>query len=354
MKKIRTLVVDDSALVRQTLTELLSSTGDIEVIGTARDPVIAMEIMKNQRPDVVTLDLEMPRMDGLEFLQRIMTSDPLPVVICSSLVGEGTEAAIRALELGAVEVIGKPRIGTKHFLEESRFRIANAIRAASLANLRAAGVYGRTPVPRFNADAVLKRTAPKGLRETTERVVVAGASTGGTEAVRVFLEAMPSDAPGIVIVQHMPEHFTRTFARRLDGLCAIKVKEAQDNDAVLRGRALIAPGNKHLLLRRSGARYRVNVVYGEQVNRHRPSVDVLFRSAASAAGRNAVGVIMTGMGDDGAEGLREMREAGAVTYAQDEASCVVFGMPKEAMERGGVSRVVSLQSMAAAVLSAMK
>jgi two-component system chemotaxis response regulator CheB len=354
MSTIKTLIVDDSALVRQTLTQLLSSQPDIEVIGAARDPIVAMDLMKEQKPDVITLDLEMPRMDGLEFLRRIMESEPLPVVICSSLTVEGSESAIQALEGGAVEVITKPKIGTKRFLEESAIRIADAVRAASVADIGTKRRIIKRPPQKHTADAVLGVRKPAGLTETTETIVVVGASTGGTEAIRVFLEAMPGNAPGIVIVQHMPEHFTSAFAKRLDTFCRVTVKEAEHNDAVLRGRALIAPGNRHTVVKRSGAQYRVEVVEGELVNRHRPSVDVLFRSAAGCAGANAVGVIMTGMGDDGADGLCEMRQGGATTFAQDERSCVVFGMPREAIERGGASRVLPLDSLASAVLGAAR
>ncbi|MFW6289060.1 MAG: protein-glutamate methylesterase/protein-glutamine glutaminase [Spirochaetota bacterium] len=354
MSKIRTLIVDDSALVRQTLTQLLSQARDIEVVGAARDPIVAMEMMKSVQPDVITLDIEMPRMDGLEFLRRLMKSSPLPVVVCSSLTAEGSDTAVRAMEAGAVEIITKPKLGTKSFLEESQVRLTDAVRAAHQAGVRRPQTRSAEIAPKLKADAVLSSSRPFGLTETTERVVVVGASTGGTEAIREFLEVMPADAPGIVIVQHMPEHFTRAFAKRLDGLCRMTVKEAEDGDAVLRGRALIAPGNRHTMLTRSGAQYKVRVVDGELVNRHRPSVDVLFRSAARWAGRNALGIIMTGMGDDGADGLVEMRQAGSLTYAQDEASCVVFGMPREAIERGGAVKVLPLAELASAALAAAR
>jgi two-component system chemotaxis response regulator CheB len=297
---------------------------------------------------VITLDVEMPRMDGLTFLRKIMTQHPIPVVICSSLVGEGAQTTLKALEYGAVDIIAKPRLGSKLFIEESRIMLCEAVRAAAQARLRAPGP-SHAVEPKLNADAILSRSTGA-MIETTEKVVVIGASTGGTEALRALLEALPPDAPGIVIVQHMPEMFTRAFADRLDSLCRITVKEAERNDTVLRGRALIAPGNHHTLLKRSGARYYVDIKDGPLVSRHRPSVDVLFRSAARYAGANAVGVIMTGMGDDGASGMLEMKQAGAVTIAQDEATSVVFGMPNEAIKRGAVDIVLPLQRIAASML----
>lgn len=351
--KIRVLIVDDSAVVRQTLSELLSSDPRIEVMATASDPFIAAEKIKKEVPDVITLDVEMPRMDGLTFLQKIMTQHPIPVVICSSLAEAGGVTALKAIEYGATEIIAKPRIGTKQFLEESRVTICDAVKAASVARVRKlSGI--RRPEPKLTADAVLEKPVfgSKAMIQTTEKVVVVGASTGGTEALRVFLEALPQDSPGIVIVQHMPEKFTTAFANRLNGLCNVSVKEADNNDTVIRGRALIAPGNRHTLLKRSGARYYVEVKDGPLVSRHRPSVDVLFRSAARYAGGNAVGVIMTGMGDDGARGMLEMKQAGAFTIAQDERSCVVFGMPNEAIKLGGVDKVLSLEGICGSVLFA--
>ena len=347
--RIRVLIVDDSAVVRQTLHEILSADPAIEVIGTASDPFVAAARIAEQVPDVITLDIEMPRMDGLTFLQKIMSQHPIPVVICSSLAEEGAQSTLKALEYGAVDIITKPRVGSKQFLEESSVTLCQAVRAAAGSRLRK--VTPARPVePKLTADAVLSR-ASSAMVETTERVVVIGASTGGTEALRAVLEALPPDAPGIVIVQHMPEMFTRAFANRLDGLCRISVKEAERNDTVLRGRALLAPGNHHTLLKRSGARYYVDVKDGPLVCRHRPSVDVLFRSAARYAGRNAVAVIMTGMGDDGARGMLEMKEAGAATVAQDEATSVVFGMPHEAIKRGAVDTVLPLHAIAGKILS---
>jgi two-component system chemotaxis response regulator CheB len=349
-KKIRVLIVDDSAVVRQTLEAVLSSDREIEVMAAASDPYIAAEKMLHEVPDVITLDVEMPRMDGVTFLQKIMTQHPIPVVICSSLMDSGSETALRALEYGAVEIIQKPRIGSKRFLEESKVRICDAVKAAALAKLKRMTGTPRTVAPKLSADVILAKPNSSAMVKTSEKVVVVGASTGGTEALSDFLQAMPPDAPGIVIVQHMPEHFTRAFAARLDELCHISVKEAEDNDTVLRGRALIAPGNHHVLLKRSGARYYVEIKDGPLVSRHRPSVDVLFRSAARYAGRNSIGVIMTGMGDDGAKGMLEMKEAGAHNIAQDEESCVVFGMPKKAIELDAVDRVLPLNAIPAAVL----
>jgi len=351
-KKIRVLIVDDSAVVRQTMNDILSSDPDIEVMATANDPFAAAERLKAEIPDVITLDVEMPRMDGLTFLQKIMSQHPIPVVMCSSLVGSGSDTALKALEYGAVDIVTKPRLGTKQFLEESKVRICDAVKAAAQARLRQLTKSTLRHEPKLTADAVLAKssTSNKAMIQTTEKVVVVGASTGGTEALRIFLEDFPADAPGIVIVQHMPEQFTASFARRLDELCQISVKEAENNDTVVRGRALIAPGNYHCLLKRSGARYHVEIKDGPLVSRHRPSVDVLFRSAARYAGKNCVGVIMTGMGDDGARGMLEMKEAGAYTIAQDEATSVVYGMPKEALRLGGVDRVLPLQQMTREIL----
>jgi two-component system chemotaxis response regulator CheB len=350
-KKIRVLIVDDSAVVRQTLTEILNSDPEIEVMAAAADPFLAAQKIREEIPDVITLDVEMPRMDGITFLHKIMSQHPIPVVICSSLAESGSDTALKALEYGAVEIIQKPRLGTKQFLEESRIGICDAVKAAAMARRRRPGRI--QPVqPKLTADAVIAPPKPgaSAMLETTEKVVVVGASTGGTEAIRTFLEGLPLDTPGIVIVQHMPEHFTASFAERLDTLCRVSVKEAKNNDTVLRGRVLIAPGNMHTLLKRSGARYFVEVREGPLVSRHRPSVDVLFRSTARYAGRNAVGVIMTGMGDDGARGMAEMKEAGAYNVAQDEESCVVFGMPAEAIKRGAVDKTLPLDQIAAAVL----
>ena len=355
MNKIKVLIVDDSALVRQTLCQMLNSDPEIEVVGTAGDPFLAAERLKSVIPDVITLDIEMPRMDGLTFLQKLMSQHPLPVVMCSSLSEIGSESALKALEYGAVDIITKPRLGTKQFLEESRVMICDAIKAAAQTGkgrrrLSAEPSTLKEISPKYSADVIMDKPNSKAMIQTTEKVVVVGASTGGTEALRVFLEMLPEDAPGIVIVQHMPENFTAAFARRLDSLCRVTVKEAADNDTVVRGRALIAPGNHHTLLKRSGARYYVEIKDGPLVSRHRPSVDVLFRSAARYAGKNLVGVIMTGMGDDGARSMKEMFDAGAITIAQDEASCVVFGMPAEAIKHGGIHKIMPLQLIAQEVL----
>ena len=348
MKKIRVLVVDDSAVVRQTMKEILESDPQITVIATAADPYIAVERIKQEVPDVMTLDVEMPRMDGITFLEKLMAQCPIPVVICSTLTERGSETALAALDKGAVEIIAKPKLGTKQFLEESRIRICDAVKSAAqvrVAGRRPAPLPQVVAAPKLTADAMLSKPASNAMIQTTERIVAVGASTGGTEALRVFLEAMPIDSPGIIIVQHMPEKFTASFAQRLNSLCAVTVKEAADGDSVLRGQALIAPGNRHLLLKRSGARYYVEVKDGPLVSRHRPSVDVLFRSTARYAGQNAIGVIMTGMGDDGARGMLEMKQAGAITVAQDEASCVVFGMPSEAIKLGAVDQIIELQKI---------
>lgn len=353
---IRVLIVDDSAVVRQTLSAILGEDPEIRVIGTASDPFVAARRIAEEVPDVITLDVEMPRMDGVTFLRKLMAQRPTPVVMCSSLTEAGSETLLQALEAGAVDVILKPQLGVAEFLADSKARICDAVKGAARARLGrlrpAAAPRTLAPEKKLTADAVLPppRASSGAMARTTETVVCIGASTGGTEALREVLEALPANAPGVVIVQHMPEKFTAAFARRLDGLCAMEVKEAADGDAVLRGRALIAPGDRHTLLERSGARYRVSVRSGPLVSRHRPSVDVLFRSAARSAGSNAVGVIMTGMGDDGARGLEEMKGAGAYTVAQDEATSVVFGMPKEAIARGAAMKVVPLQDIASEIL----
>ncbi|OIP03318.1 MAG: chemotaxis response regulator protein-glutamate methylesterase [Bacteroidetes bacterium CG2_30_32_10] len=353
MKKYKVLIVDDSAVVRQTLTSIFQSDKEIEVIGVASDPYIAAHKIQDEIPDVITLDIEMPRMDGLTFLRKIMTQHPIPVVIISSLTEKGSQTAIRALEYGAIDIITKPKLDTKKFFEESKIRLCDAVKAAAISKIERKKMITPTlgVTPKLSADVILQKAQQTSMLKTTELVVAVGASTGGTEALREFLEALPHDSPGIIIVQHMPEMFTRSFANRLNELCRITVKEAENNDSVLRGRALIAPGNYHMLLKRSGARYYVEIKSGPLVNRHRPSVDVLFRSTAKYAGANAIGIIMTGMGDDGAKGLLEMKEAGAFTIAQDEKSCVVFGMPKEAIKLGGVDKILPLEHIANFVIN---
>ncbi|HEY9069620.1 MAG TPA: chemotaxis response regulator protein-glutamate methylesterase [Candidatus Ozemobacteraceae bacterium] len=348
-KPIRVLIVDDSAVVRNALIELLRSEEEITVMGVAPDPYIAVQKIAEEIPDVILLDIEMPRMDGLTFLQKIMTQHPIPVVICSSLVGEGCESSLRAFEYGAVEIITKPRLGTRTFLEESRVQICDILKAAAAAKPRKLSPPPSIS-PKLSADVILEKPGSQAMVQTTEKLIVVGASTGGTEALREFLMALPLDCPAVVIVQHMPEKFTASFAQRLDSLCRVSVKEATSGDTLMRGHVLIAPGNHHMLVKRSGARYYVEIKDGPLVSRHRPSVDVLFRSAARYAGKNAVGVIMTGMGDDGARGMSEMKEAGAITVAQDEATSIVFGMPNEAIKRGGVDHVLPLHRIAREVL----
>lgn len=344
------MIVDDSAVVRQTLSEVLSKEPDIQIMATASDPYDAAEKLKKSVPDVIILDIEMPRMDGLTFLKKLMTQHPIPVIICSSKAEEGSQNVFQALQFGAVDIIQKPKIGTKVFLEESMVMISDAVRAAYLTSVKKLPRAVHSVSPKLTADVILPITRPNLSIETTECVVVVGASTGGTEALRVFLEQLPIDCPGIVIVQHMPEHFTAAFASRLNSICDVSIKEAENNDTILRGRVLIAPGNKHLLLKRAGARYYVEVKTGPLVSRHRPSVDVLFRSTARYAGKNAIGVIMTGMGDDGSRGMLEMKNAGAYNLAQDEKSCIVFGMPKEAIKAGAVDKVAPLEDLAGLVI----
>lgn len=340
---LHVLVVDDSAVVRQGVLSLLQHVPGM-VVEVASDPLIARQKMKNKRPDVILLDLEMPRMDGLTFLRELMREqEPVPVVVCSGLAGPGTETAVRALQEGALEIITKPQLGVGDFLRESRARLVVTLRDAARARSRLA--RRGSPVKEEP-----ERPAPSLLKVTTDRVVAVGASTGGTEALRQLLEPMPPDCPGLVIVQHMPEQFTSAFAKRLDELCRIEVKEAEQGDQVRQGRALIAPGNRHLRVRRSGGHYQVELMDGGRVSGHKPSVDVLFQSVARAAGQNAIGVLLTGMGEDGADGLLAMKQAGAETIAQDEASCVVFGMPRAAIMRGAVDEVLPLSSITAAVL----
>ena len=342
MRRIKVLVVDDSAVVRQVVASVLGMDPGIEVIAAVADPILAIARMNVQWPDVIVLDIEMPRMDGITFLKKIMAERPTPVVICSTLAEAGAQTSMAALAAGAVAIINKPKIGLKQFLEDASQDMVSAVKAAAHANVKVL----RTSI-KNTADVIMQPTAEKhsAMIQTTERVVALGTSTGGTQALEWVLSSLPRVTPGIVIVQHMPEKFTAAFAERLNNLCQIEVKEAKNNDRVINSRALIAPGGKHMLLRRTGAQYYVEVMDGPLVNRHRPSVDVLFRSVAKCAGANALGVIMTGMGDDGAAGLLEMRNAGARTVGQDEASCVVYGMPKEAVKRGGVEKTVPLNAI---------
>jgi two-component system chemotaxis response regulator CheB len=355
MKTIKVMVVDDSAVVRQVVGGLLAQAPGLEVVASVADPLLAIERLRTQWPDVIVLDVEMPRMDGITFLKKIMSERPTPVVICSTLTEKGARTTMEALAAGAVSIVTKPRLGLKQFLTDAADDLVATVRAAARANVRRLALpAGDAPAPAVTAKQtadVILAPATRAMTQTTERVVALGTSTGGTQALEEVLTALPGVCPGIVIVQHMPEKFTAAFAARLDSLCRITVKEAAHNDRVVPGCALIAPGGRHMLLRRSGAQYHVEIVDGPLVNRHRPSVDVLFRSVAKCAGPNALGVIMTGMGDDGAAGLLEMRNAGATTLAQDEESCVVFGMPKEAIKRGGVQRSVALQGVAREIVA---
>ena len=344
-QKVRVLIVDDSASVRQIMTSILGEDPDIEVMGTAADPFAAARRLEKELPDVIVLAIEMPRMDGLTFLRKIMAQRPIPVVICSAGTEEGSQLTFEALEAGAVDIVPKPRVDTRQALVEASARLRVAVKSAARARVRPRNERRPVIEKKLTADAIMPPPVEMRARPKTERIVCIGASTGGTEALSDVLEALPADCPGILVVQHMPPGFTAAFARRLDGICAIHVKEAEDGEAVQAGCAYIAPGARHMLLQRSGLRYHIAIKDGPPVSRHRPSVDVLFRSAAQYAGRNALGVIMTGMGDDGARGLLEMRKLGAATRAQNEESCVVFGMPKEAIACGAVEKVVGLDQI---------
>jgi two-component system chemotaxis response regulator CheB len=341
--KIKVLIVDDSALIRSVMSEIISSQPDMEVVGVAPDPLVARELIKQTNPDVLTLDVEMPKMDGLDFLEKLMRLRPMPVLMVSSLTERGSEITMRALELGAVDFVTKPKISIQSGMREYTELIADKIRAAAKARIR----------PRTLAQPKVAGALPQIRNPLTssEKLIIIGASTGGTEAIREFLMQMPSDCPGILITQHMPEGFTTSFARRLDALCRISVREAAGDERVLPGHAYIAPGHSHLMLARSGANYVTRIDQADPVNRHRPSVDVLFRSAAVAAGKNAVGVILTGMGKDGALGMLDMKNAGAHNFAQDEASCVVFGMPREAIAIGATHEVGALTELPGRVLN---
>ena len=341
--KIRVLIVDDSALIRSVMREIISSQPDMEVVGVAPDPLVARELIKQTNPDVLTLDVEMPKMDGLDFLEKLMRLRPMPVLMVSSLTERGSEITLRALELGAVDFVTKPKLSIQSGMREYTELIADKIRAAARAR-----ITPRTVAPARVVGALPQIRNPM---TSSEKLIIIGASTGGTEAIREFLMQMPSDCPGILIAQHMPEGFTTSFARRLDALCKISVREAAGEERVLPGHAYIAPGHSHLMLARSGANYRTRIDQADPVNRHRPSVDVLFRSAALSAGKNAVGVILTGMGKDGALGMLDMKNAGAHNFAQDEASCVVFGMPREAIAVGATHEVGPLTELPRMVLN---
>ncbi|WP_206950709.1 protein-glutamate methylesterase/protein-glutamine glutaminase [Trinickia acidisoli] len=350
MQKIKVLCVDDSALIRSLMTEIINGQPDMMVCATAPDPLVARELIKQHNPDVLTLDVEMPRMDGLDFLEKLMRLRPMPVVMVSSLTERGSEITLRALELGAVDFVTKPKVGIREGMLDYTEKLADKIRAAARARVRARQAQA---APAAGAAQVASAAAPlfNNPLVSTEKLIIVGASTGGTEAIREVLVPLPPDAPAVMIAQHMPPGFTKSFAQRLNGLCRITVKEAEHGERVLPGHAYIAPGHAHLLLARSGANYIAHLSDDPPVNRHRPSVDVLFRSAAQHAGKNAVGVILTGMGRDGAAGLLDMRNAGAYTFAQDEASCVVFGMPREAIALGGADEVVPLSEMSRKVMT---
>ncbi len=385
-KKIRVLIVDDSAVVRQSLSSILEEDPEIEVMATASDPIIAVKKIQKEVPDVITLDIEMPRMDGLTFLRKIMAQHPIPVVVISSLTTKGTEVAMKALEYGASEIIGKPSMNPDIFFKESHIMLCDVVKAAALSKIkrinpeefaqqRQAEKPQPQPVvssprrettttiptaniakvsPKYSADVVIEKGSANDVIVDTETVIVLGASTGGTEAIRVVLRDMPADMPGIAIVQHMPEGFTRSFSNSLNQISQMEVKEAENGDKLYRGRVLIAPGNKHMLLKRVGKEYFVEVKEGPLVNRHRPSVDVLFRSAARYAGKNALGVILTGMGNDGAKGLKELHDTGAHCIAQDEQSSVVFGMPKEAIKEGAADDVLALDKVTERLVQLVK
>lgn len=358
MTKIKVIVVDDSAVVRQVNRETLARESDIEVIAVCPDPIAALEKMRVQWPDVIVTDIEMPRMDGIAFLKKVMAERPTPTVVCSSLTEEGAATTMEALAAGALAIITKPKLGVKQFLQEAGDDLVSAVRAASRANMSRVRVTRPKATPLATTDAApaarvanVAVNSPGALHDTTEKVVAIGTSTGGTQALEAVLTQLSRTSAGVVVVQHMPEKFTAMFAQRLNSLCAMEVREAKDGDRVLPGLVLIAPGGRHMQLQRSGAQYRVDVRDGPVVNRHKPSVDVLFRSVAQVAGRNALGIIMTGMGDDGARGLKEMRNANALTIAEDESTCVVFGMPKAAIDMGAAGKVVPLDRIAQEIIS---
>ncbi|EGW19653.1 protein-glutamate methylesterase/protein-glutamine glutaminase [Methylobacter tundripaludum] len=350
---IKVLIVDDSAVVRQVLTGLLDGVSGIKIIGAAPDPIFAMKKMESEWPDVIVLDIEMPRMDGVTFLKKLMSERPTPVVICSTLTEKGAEVTMQAMSAGAVDIITKPKVNLRNFLQESKATIIDVIKAAAGSRPRIikSSTASASPVA-ASTNSLFGVSPPKPMVQTTDRVIVIGTSTGGTQALEYLFTQLPRTAPPIVVVQHMPEHFTAAFAKRLDGICQVTVKEAAHNDRVLPGMVLIAPGGKHMLLQRSGAQYQVEIKDGPLISRHRPSVDVLFRSSAQSAGANAVGIILTGMGDDGAHGMKEMHDVGALTIAQDETSCVVYGMPKEAVKLGAVDGILPLSAIPQLIMQA--
>lgn len=339
------MLIDDSALVRQTFTTLFEATEDIRVVAVAPDPYVAVEKLKKYLPDVILLDVEMPKMDGVTFLKKLMAQHPIPVIICSTLVGNKSSTHMAALEAGAVDIIAKPTIGIRQFAKDSATLLYDAVRGAAKAQVKQINKQSKL-VKKLKADAVITRKTSSAMHETTDKIICIGASTGGTEAIKSVLMKMPRDCPAIAIVQHMPEGFTRSFAKRLNDECTITVSEGEQGMSLLRGHAIIAPGNKHMIIKRSGARYFIDVSDGPLVSRHRPSVDVLLRSAANNVGSNAVAIILTGMGDDGADGLKELSECGAVTLAQDQATSIVWGMPKVAYERGAARALVPLDQVA--------
>jgi len=348
--KTKVLIVDDSAMIRKLIGEIVNAQPDMTCVGAAPDPIVAREMIRNLNPDVLTLDVEMPKMDGLSFLEKLMRLRPMPVVMVSTLTQRGSEMTLRALELGAVDFVAKPKLDIARGLEAYAEEIAGKIRVAARSRPRRS-IPPPEVSPSLKADAVLAQSITR--IASTEKLIAIGASTGGTEALKEVLSGLPPDSPGVLVAQHMPEGFTRSFAARLDSICRIRVKEAEDGERVLPGHAYIAPGHSHLLLKRSGANYVCELNQGPPVNRHRPSVDVLFRSVANAAGRNAVGAILTGMGKDGAQGLLELRESGAHTIAQDEATCVVFGMPREAIQVGAAHEVLPLGDISRHLLQAL-
>ncbi len=347
-KTIRVLIVDDSALIRNVMTEILSQDPEIEVVGAAPDPYVAREKIKALHPDVLTLDVEMPKMDGLTFLQKLMAGHPMPVVMVSSLTEQGAATTLKALEAGAVDFVTKPTLDIQHGMSDLARQIIFKVKAAGQAKVKK-----RSP-PAESHERIKTLAVQSAMIKTTDTIIAIGASTGGTEALRELLEVLPPNTPPIIMTQHMPERFTKSFADRLNELCQIHVKEAQEGDSVIPGQALLAPGNYHMELRRSGARYFVSLNQDPPVNRHRPSVDVMFRSVARYAGGNSLGVILTGMGNDGAAGMLEMKQVGAFNLAQDEASCVVFGMPKEAIRAGGVDKILPLKDLPSAMLAHLK